>query len=89
LARNWRGGGGELDAVVERAGMLRFVEVKLRELDDPLSDEAVDANKRTRLRRAARLWLEERGEPAREVCFLVATVDPGGAIDWVDDAFDG
>ena len=88
-ARNWRGGGGELDAVVERAGRLRFVEVKLRERDDPLADEAVNAGKRTRLRRAARHWLTARGEPEREVCFMVATIDHEGFIDWIDDAFDG
>lgn len=89
LATNWRGGGGELDAVVERAGRLRFVEVKLRERDDPLADEAVTASKRTRLRRAARLWLTARGEPEREVCFMVAMVDHQGVIEWIDDAFDG
>lgn len=89
LARNWRGAGGELDAVVERRGVLRFVEVKLRDLDDPRADEAVDSSKRSKLRRAARLWLEGRGEPEREVCFMVALVDPTGPIDWLDDAFDG
>lgn len=89
LARNWRGAGGELDAVVERRGVLRFVEVKLRDLDDPRADEAVDSSKRSKLRRAARLWLEDRGEPEREVCFMVALVDPAGPIDWLDDAFDG
>lgn len=75
--------------MVERAGVLRFVEVKYRDLDDPRADEAVDASKRSKLRRAARLWLEERGEPEREVCFLVALVDPDGTIERVDDAFDG
>lgn len=75
--------------MVQRAGLLRFVEVKLRDLSDPLADEAVDASKRTRLRRTARLWLEERGEPEREVCFLVALVDPSGPIEWLDNAFDG
>lgn len=98
LARNWRGGGGELDAVVRRSGEIRFVEVKLRDLEDPLSDEAVTPSKRSKLRGAARAWLLAQGalpgapndgEPEREVCFLVAMVDPGGRIDWVDDAFDG
>jgi len=89
LARNWRGGGGELDAVVRRHGELRFVEVKLRDPEDPLSDESVSASKRTRLRRVGRLWLSERGEPDREVCFMLAIVDRGGTIYWMDDAFDG
>ena len=95
LARNWRGGGGELDVVVDRGGDLRFVEVKLRDLCDPLADEAVNSGKRSRLRSAARAWLLGRGEPDREVCFLVAIVhhDPAagttGHVEWLDDAFDG
>lgn len=89
LARNWSGGGGELDVVAERSGEVRFVEVKARDLDDPLSDEAVTATKRTRLRRAARLWLEQHDEQ-RPAAFLVAVVDPRElSIRWVDDAFDG
>ena len=53
LARNWRGGGGELDVVVARGVAVRFVEVKLRDPADPLGDEAVSASKRSRLRSAA------------------------------------
>jgi Holliday junction resolvase-like predicted endonuclease len=69
--------------------VLRFVEVKLRDPDDPLSDESVNASKRTRLRRVARLWLNDQGDPDGEVCFLVAIVDPAGGVVWIDDAFDG
>jgi putative endonuclease len=89
LARNWRGGGGELDAVVLRAGELRFVEVKLRDPEDPLSDESVNASKRSRLRGAGRHWLSQRGEPDRDVCFLLAIVDARGGIQWIDNAIDG
>ncbi len=89
LARNWRGARGELDVVAERAGVLRFVEVKLRDPDDPLSDESVNASKRDRLRSAARLWLSERGDPVGDACFLVAIVGTGGSIQWIDNAFDG
>lgn len=89
-ARNWRGGGGELDVVVEREGQLRVVEVKLRAVEDPLTDDAIPPSKRSRLRSAARAWLSARGEPDREVCFLVAWVDAkSGEIGWLDDAFDG
>lgn len=88
-ARNWSGGGGELDIVAERGGELRVVEVKARDLDDPLSDEAVSASKRTRLRRAARLWMEQH-DWDRAAAFLVAVVDTHDhTIRWVDDAFDG
>lgn len=93
LARNWRGGGGELDVVARRgdaaSAEVRFVEVKARDQEDPLADEAVSASKRTKLRRAARLWMEqERWDgPAS---FLVAMVDPADeTVLWIDDAFDG
>ncbi len=92
-ARNWRGGGGELDVVAQRglgsALELRIVEVKARDLDDPLADEAVSSSKRTRLRRAARLWMEQEGWEG-PAAFLVAIVDPTDeTVRWVDDAFDG
>lgn len=87
---NWRGGGGELDLVAEREGCRRFVEVKLREAGDPLRDEAIPDWKRARLRQAALAWEAIHGEPAVEVCFLVAFVDgESGAVELVDDAFDG
>ncbi len=89
LARNWSGGGGELDVVAKRGGELRFVEVKVRDLEDPLSDEAVTPSKRTRLRRAARLWLETN-DWTGPAAFLVAVVDRDErTVRWVDDAFDG
>jgi putative endonuclease len=92
LARNWRGGGGELDLVVERDGALRYVEVKLREPDDPLADEAVPEHKQRLLRAAALAWWQAHGDPAREQAFLVAFVDASTdpwSVRLVDDAFDG
>lgn len=91
LARNWRGGNGELDIVVLREGRLRFVEVKARDLDDPVGLEAVDGWKRNRLGRAARAWLTANVVPHDEVCFLVALVEvvpEGTRVTWLDDAFD-
>ena len=89
-ARNWRGGGGEIDLVAERDGCVRLVEVKLREPEDVLGDEALPEHKRALLRLAGRAWLAEHGEPTVEICFLVAFVDPAcRAIRWIDDAFDG
>ncbi|MDP2306719.1 MAG: YraN family protein [Pseudomonadota bacterium] len=89
-ARNWRGGGGELDVVAGHDGKLRFVEVKVRDPADILGDDAVSPHKRRRLKSAAEAWLAGMaGEPV-EACFLVAyvdaTVDPW-AIRWIDDAF--
>ncbi|MFZ5480585.1 MAG: YraN family protein [Myxococcota bacterium] len=92
LARNWRGGGGELDLVVWRPDRLRFVEVKLRLPEDTLSDDALTHHKLANLRRAASAWLVEHGELAPEHAFLVAfvdgTTDPW-SVRWIDDAFDG
>lgn len=90
LARNWRARGGELDVVVERDGVLRFVEVKARDPDDDTGLDAITVAKRRKLVAAAEAWLVERGLPAVEVAFLVAVVsfDPAGwSIEWVDDAF--
>jgi putative endonuclease len=90
LASNWRGGGGELDRVMRRGEELRFVEVKLRAADDVLADEAVSRGQRSRLRAAARAWLDAHPEHTDAACaFLVVWVLPDGAQRWLDDAFDG
>ncbi len=91
LARNWRGGGGELDLVVRRAGKVRFVEVKARTDDtiDPL--ESIGPAKRGKLISAARAWLLAFAPDVDEVAFLVAVVDcrtEPWSIAWIDDAFD-
>ena len=83
-----------------RAHEVRFVEVKLRDPDDPLADEALTPSKRTRLRACARAWLDAHPHVlGAELAFLVAVVPPEaleppareGARDtvWLDDAFDG
>ena len=78
--------------MVERAGVLRFVEVKTRTPGpsalDPTGIESVNANKRRRLVAAANAWLDTRGLPAREAAFLVALVSTeadGEGIEWWDD----
>lgn len=91
LARNWHGGGAELDLVVRRDGALRFVEVKARDPRDEGALEAMTHDKRRRLSRAAEAWLDAFGEPEREAAFLVAVVTMGPGpwtIAWIDDAFD-
>lgn len=92
LAQNWSGGGGELDLVVRRGDVLRFVEVKARSDAslDPL--EQITPSKVGRLRQAAEAWLIDRDDDLAEVAFLVAIVDLASepwSVDWVDDAFDG
>ena len=89
VARNWRGGGGELDVVGLRHGWLRVVEVKLRNTDsDGLGLDAIDWRKRLRLVRAVDALLQTLGaRPVERVTLSVAFVR-GNQIRWVDDPFD-
>ncbi|MFN8122654.1 MAG: YraN family protein [Thermoleophilia bacterium] len=71
-ARNWRGGGEELDLVAERDGVLAFVEVKAR--SDPAAlAEPVRAAQAARLHRAAEAYLA-RHPHAGEVRMDLAAV---------------
>lgn len=101
LARNWRGGGGELDVVAVRDGRLRFVEVKARGEDADAAEadglDAVTPGKRRKLVGAARAWLRAHDDTAYdEAAFLLAVVvapDPARGtppeVVWFDDPFDG
>lgn len=92
VARNWRGGGGELDLVVTRGDQLRFVEVKVRPPEEALGDDAVPERKQQRLRQAAAAWSLEVGDWPGEQAFLVVYAHPEGdgwALRRLDDAFDG
>ncbi|MEZ4321422.1 MAG: YraN family protein [Myxococcota bacterium] len=89
LARNWRGGGAELDLVVRRDGAVRVVEVKARE-DGRDALESVTPDKQARLRRGAEAWLASAGEPESEIAFMVAVVtlnDGVWGLELWDDAF--
>ncbi len=85
-ARNWRGGGGELDLIVRQAHIVRFVEVKLRSADhdaEPVSRAQVQ-----RLRSAARAWLSEQAEQDwHEACFWLVLVSPASPSEWILDPF--
>ncbi len=60
--RRWRGSGGELDLVMERAGVLVFVEVKTRsDAGFGGATAAVDRGKRERIVRAASAYLSQFG----------------------------
>ena len=52
LATRWRGGGGELDIVARRAGVLAVCEVKVRR-DDPAEGSPVTVAQRERILAAA------------------------------------
>ena len=93
LARNWRRPEGELDLVATKEGLCVFVEVRSRtgsERGHPL--DTVDRRKRARVRRAARLFIDEERPPA--VVFRFDVVGVTFALDesppeivHVEDAF--
>jgi putative endonuclease len=93
VARNWRRPEGELDLIVTRDGLCVFVEVRSRtgiERGHPL--ETVNASKRARVLRAARLYLDEEKPPAAVFRFDVVGVtfsldDSPPEIVHVEDAF--
>jgi len=93
LARNVRAGGVELDLVVERAGVVVFVEVKTRRthaLGPP--EAAVGARQQQRIARGAAAWLRAHRPRARRARFDVIGCEPVGDDDWcvthVESAFD-
>jgi putative endonuclease len=93
IARNWRRPEGEIDLVVAREGLCVFVEVRSRtgvERGHPL--ETVNASKRARILRAARMYLDEEKPPAAVFRFDVVGVifsldDRAPEIEHVEDAF--
>jgi putative endonuclease len=85
LARNWRGGGRELDIVALCDCVVRVVEVKARTGADPLL--AITPAKQRRLIRAAEAFLATTDEPWQEVSFSIAMVEDG-RLSWLHDAFD-
>jgi len=74
LARNWRGGGGELDRVVLDRDMIVFVEVKARRV---LRAEwpAVRHAQTLRIRRAAQAFRSHYGVERNAFRFDVVTVE--------------
>jgi putative endonuclease len=75
VARNVHVGHDELDIVARHADMWVFVEVKTRRTDAyGAPAEAVTRAKQGKLLRAARTWLEARGERDPDWRFDVVTV---------------
>lgn len=78
LARGWRGGGGEIDLVAARGGVLALCEVKARSEPEALV-EPVTARQRARIARAAAAWLARHPPPPdTEVRLDLLTVLLGG-----------
>jgi len=93
VARNWRRPEGELDLVVSAEGLCVFVEVRSRtgsERGHAL--ETVDARKRARVLRAARLYIEEERPQAAvfrfDVVGITFALDDGPPeLVHIEDAF--
>lgn len=77
LARNFRGGGGEIDLIVRRGAILAMVEVKTRS-DLVSASEALGPRQRARIVRATEAFLQQRPQLARlSLRFDVILVAPG------------
>jgi putative endonuclease len=93
VARNWRRPEGELDLVVGAEGLLVFVEVRSRTgTDRGHALETIDARKRSRILRAARMYIDEERPQAAVFRFDVVGVtfaldeDPPELVH-IEDAF--
>lgn len=91
LARNYRAAGAELDLIALDGSILVFVEVKFRAgsgFGTPA--EAVDFEKRERIRRAAHAFTEWRGVPDLPTRFDVVALSGTGSrsqLELIKDAF--
>jgi putative endonuclease len=91
LQRRYRSGHRDIDLIVEREGLVAFVEVKARhgaEFGDPV--EAVDWRKQRQLARSAVAWINRHGRPGETYRFDVVGVLVNGAsvrVRHVADAF--
>jgi putative endonuclease len=75
LARNWRRPEGEIDLVVSAEGLCIFVEVRSRTgTERGHALETVDARKRSRVLRAARMYIDEERPQAAVFRFDVVGV---------------
>ncbi len=92
-ARNWRRPEGELDLVASKGDLCVFVEVRSRtgvERGHPL--ETIDARKRSRVRRAAAMYIDAEQPPLALFRFDVIAVTFGPddsvvEIVHIEDAF--
>jgi putative endonuclease len=80
LERRFRNGRRDVDLIVERDGLVVFVEVKARrgeQFGDPI--EAVHWRKRRELWRSASVWVDRFGEPGQVYRFDVVGVLVAGS----------
>ena len=87
VQRRFRSGHRDIDLVVERDGLVAFVEVKVRQGDAFGSPfEAVTGAKRREIVKAARVWVDRCGRPSDIYRFdCIALV--GHKLEHLEDAF--
>jgi putative endonuclease len=91
IQRRFRSGHRDIDLVMEREGMIVFVEVKARRGDDfgqPV--EAVNWRKQKELAKSAQIWIARHGRPDEAYRFDVVGVLVNGErvrVRHVEDAF--
>ena len=91
VQRRFRSGHRDIDLVVERDGLVAFVEVKARQgnnFGDPV--EAVDWRKQRELVRSASVWIDRHGRPDENYRFDVVGILVDGSrvrVRHVADAF--
>jgi putative endonuclease len=91
IQRRFRNGHRDIDLVMEREGMVAFVEVKARrgsEFGDPV--EAVNWKKQKELTRSAHVWIDRHGRPFESYRFDVVGILMDGdrvRVRHVADAF--
>lgn len=87
VARRFRAAGGEIDLIAEEGETVVFVEVKARP-DKPMGSgvDAVNADKRRRVRRAADVYLKCSGKKERPCRYDILEFTRAGAV-YVEDAF--
>lgn len=87
VARRWRGAGGEIDLILEEAGVIVFVEVK-HGRDFATATRRIGPAQQARLFAAAETFLGTLpGGTLRDCRFDVALVDGQGWIEIVENAF--
>ncbi|MEO5800717.1 MAG: YraN family protein [Gemmatimonadales bacterium] len=83
LEHRWRLGRNDLDLIARRAGIVAFIEVKVRRTDNcGAGEEAVGMRKRRAIERAAWAWILRHGGPSERYRFdVMALSGPGpGAL---------
>ncbi len=89
LGQRCRTAAGEIDMIAQQGDEILFIEVKARKTHGA-GRAAVSARQQQRIFQAAEIWLEENDHSPMTPCrFDVATVDAGGTVEVIENAFSG